>query len=123
MASLPPHHLILITNHFPYGTGEAFLESEIPLLIRSFDKVVVLTRNAHHSIPPVTGLNFSHERIDHRSNVVEIVRTVALAVVHSRTVLSLIRSELRYLKSREGTKSFKKRAVLFHDLFKALALS
>lgn len=123
MASLPPRNLILITNHFPYGTGEAFLESEIPLLVRSFDKVVVLTRNAHVSGQPVSQLHFSHERIDPRSNFIEIVRTVALSVYHFQTVVSLFRGEIRYLKSREGRASIKKQVVLFHDLFKALALS
>src|SRR5260221_5327809 len=69
IASPSPKNLILITNHFPYGTGEAFLENEIPYLIRSFDKVVILTRNVNASTRPVTEVNFSHERIDPESKI------------------------------------------------------
>src|SRR5258706_3974330 len=123
MASPPSHNLILITNHFPYGTGEAFLESEIPHLVRSFDKVVVLTRNVHASGQPVTTPGFSNERIDPKSGLVEIIRTAGLSVFHFNAVISFIRSEIHYLKSREGKVSFKKLSVLFHDIFKALALS
>jgi glycosyltransferase involved in cell wall biosynthesis len=123
MAFPSPKNLILITNHFPYGTGESFLESEIPHLVRSFDKVVILTRNVKTSSQPVTELNFSHERIDPESNFVEIARTIGLGVVHFKTVAYFLRREIRYLKSRAGGDSKKKRAILFHDLFKALALS
>lgn len=123
MASSPPVNLILITNHFPYGTGEAFLESEVPHLVRSFDKVIVLTRNVHTSGPPVAGPGFSHERIDPKSNPVEIITTVGLSVLHFKTVLSFLGSEIHYLKSREGKVSLKKLGIVFHDLFKALALS
>src|SRR5258706_1930952 len=123
MASPPSHNLILITNHFPYGTGEAFLESEIPYLVRSFNKVVILTRNVDTSGPSVTEFNFSNERINPRSNIFEMAGAAGLCLLHFKTVLSFLRSEMRYLKSREGKVSSKKRAVLFHDLFKALALS
>src|SRR5260221_5533013 len=73
MTSPSPKNLILITNHFPYGTGEAFLENEIPYLIRSFDKVVILTRNVNASTRPVTEVNFSLERIDPDRKFVDIV--------------------------------------------------
>ncbi|MGQ0828896.1 MAG: glycosyltransferase [Bacteroidota bacterium] len=38
--------LILITAAFPYGAGEAFLETELPYLTREFKKVVVFTRGS-----------------------------------------------------------------------------
>jgi len=37
--------LILITDHFPYGTGESFLEEELPFLSQNFDEVIILARN------------------------------------------------------------------------------
>ena len=35
--------LFLITDSFPYGYGEAFLEAEIPYLKESFDKIYIIT--------------------------------------------------------------------------------
>ena len=38
--------LFLITQHFPYGCGEEFLETEINYLSESFDKIYIVTRDA-----------------------------------------------------------------------------
>ena len=35
--------LVLITAHFPYGTSETFLESEMPILAQNFEKIEILT--------------------------------------------------------------------------------
>lgn len=34
--------LVFLTDRFPYGKGEAFIENEIPLLAQRFDKVIVI---------------------------------------------------------------------------------
>ncbi len=34
--------LIMITSNFPFGIGEAYIESEIPFLKDSFDKIIIL---------------------------------------------------------------------------------
>ena len=35
--------LVLITAHFPYGTSETFLESELPILAQNFEKIEIIT--------------------------------------------------------------------------------
>ena len=35
--------LVLITAHFPYGTSETFLESELPILAENFEQIEILT--------------------------------------------------------------------------------
>jgi colanic acid/amylovoran biosynthesis glycosyltransferase len=35
--------LVLFTSSFPYGTGEAFIESEFPFLCKAFEKVIIIT--------------------------------------------------------------------------------
>jgi len=116
-------NLILITNHFPYGTGESFLRNEIDYLIDPFDKVVVLTRNIQAEGDPVVKINFLLERINPKSNVSEIVQTALLSLLHFKKIKSIILSELRDLRSRKKRMTFKKFRILVHDLFKALALS
>ena len=34
--------LLLLTNYFPYGTGEEYLEPELPHLAAAFDRVIVV---------------------------------------------------------------------------------
>ena len=38
--------LVILTNEFPYGKGETFLEKEISFLLQSFQKVIVLTESS-----------------------------------------------------------------------------
>lgn len=35
--------LILLTSSFPYGTGEAFLENEMPFLEKAFERIVIIS--------------------------------------------------------------------------------
>ena len=35
------NRLVLVTGTFPYGSGETFLEAEIPYLVGAFDEVIV----------------------------------------------------------------------------------
>ncbi len=46
-------HLLLFTGVFPYGSGEAFLEPEIPHLARAFSTVTVVPRHASGSARPL----------------------------------------------------------------------
>jgi glycosyltransferase involved in cell wall biosynthesis len=36
-------NLVLITAHFPYGSSETFLESELPILAQNFEKIEIIT--------------------------------------------------------------------------------
>ena len=45
--------LILITDHFPYGTREPFLEEELHFLSEAFDEVILLARNKEKSVRPL----------------------------------------------------------------------
>ena len=43
-----PKILVLITSAFPYGAGESFLETELPYLIKKFNKIVIFTSAVPH---------------------------------------------------------------------------
>jgi len=51
--------LILITDHFPYGTGEPFLEEELPFLAEDFDEVILLARNKEKTARPLPSNTFA----------------------------------------------------------------
>lgn len=42
-------HLLLISYEYPYGLGETFLESEVPILAREFSTVTILPSRACYS--------------------------------------------------------------------------
>ena len=123
MASPSPNNLILITNHFPYPTGELFLVNEFPYLLRSFDKVVVLTQSVSLDRDPVRDSRFSHERINPKTDFTKIVQVTFLGLIHFLTLVTYFLREIRYLKSTGKRLSLKIATVLFRDQFKALAIA
>lgn len=37
--------LVLFTNNFPFGTGEAFIENELPIVAAAFEKVIIIANS------------------------------------------------------------------------------
>jgi glycosyltransferase involved in cell wall biosynthesis len=65
-----PKKLILFTSEFPFGTGETFLENEIPYLSRAFEQVVLVpteqVNGEHRAIPENMAIevpNFRNEKL------------------------------------------------------------
>lgn len=44
------YRLVLLTAGFPYGNGETFLENEIPILARYFDKIDIISINPEDTV-------------------------------------------------------------------------
>jgi glycosyltransferase involved in cell wall biosynthesis len=49
-------NLVFITSNFPFGTSEPFPGAEIPFLQKEFNKIIIISQNAHseqkHILPP-----------------------------------------------------------------------
>lgn len=43
-------NLLLLTNHFPYGEGEAFLENELPELGANFESIIIVSADKNDQI-------------------------------------------------------------------------
>ena len=43
-------NLLLLTKFFPYGTGEAFLENEIDILSKNYDKIIIIACDVSKNI-------------------------------------------------------------------------
>ncbi|MDD2635209.1 MAG: glycosyltransferase [Bacteroidales bacterium] len=61
--------LILLTNSFPYGNGEAFLENEINYLANSFEKVIIITKETNNQTkrPVLENVYVNRVRVSHSS--------------------------------------------------------
>jgi glycosyltransferase involved in cell wall biosynthesis len=110
--------LILITNHFPYGGAEAFLESEIGFLTDRFQKVIVVPRDIA-STGKRAG-NFDVHRINPESNWKELVLATGLYFRHFTTVLNYFRTEVQQLQKARRKISPGILKVMTHDLTKAM---
>jgi glycosyltransferase involved in cell wall biosynthesis len=113
-------YLILVTNHFPYGLGEAFLESEMPFLTKAFDKVIVLARDVHAKELRDTSAGFIHHRINPQSSTREKLVAAGLYITRATQVLQYLREEIRHLKSQQRKITAAILKTMMHDLTKAL---
>jgi glycosyltransferase involved in cell wall biosynthesis len=112
--------LILITNHFPFGSAEAFIETEYPHLASAFEKVIIISRDV--TSLEVRDNNYTHYRINPVSSVLEKLGCIFLYLKHFKKIQSLVDSEIKHLK-KEKIFTINKLGVLFHDLSKALITS
>lgn len=118
MASSKKHNLILITNHFPFGGAEAFLENEIGFLTNRFDKVIIAARDVT-SLSSRKG-NFVAHRIDPKSNWKESLLAVGLCIRHFRRMSNYLVAEIRAIRTSGKSFSFPMASVMVHDLVKAV---
>src|SRR5690349_5673996 len=89
--------LVLITNHFPYGLYESFLENELPALTKNFSKVIIVCRDVTSAGERALHGATVH-RVNPKSSAAENFLTALLCVRHGFKVWRYIRDELRWLK-------------------------
>jgi glycosyltransferase involved in cell wall biosynthesis len=118
LSSSKQHNLILITNHFPFGGAEAFLENEIGFLTNRFDKVVIAARDV--TSPASRKGNFVAHRIDPKSNWKESLLAIGLCIRHFRRIANYLSAEIHTIRAFGNSFSFSVASVMIHDLVKAV---
>ncbi len=116
-------HLILLTNHFPYGKGESFLENEINWLVDGFDQVVVITKEIETKDCRFSAPNFTSIQVNPISTKGEKIESVFLFLKNFSLALWCLYQEVLNLKSIRKKISIRVIKKAFHDLFKALVLA
>jgi Glycosyltransferase len=116
-------HLILLTNQFPYGIGESFLENEIQYLAETFDTVLVLSKDLNSENIRFNGSHFFPYRMSAKSSFAELLISPLLFLKHLSKSISFISEEVRHAKQRNIKLTFSRLRKMTHDLFKALVIS
>jgi glycosyltransferase involved in cell wall biosynthesis len=115
--------LLLITHTFPYGVGEAFLESEMKWLAPTFSRIIILTKGVSTPDVRFKEYGFISYVEDPRSSPAEKALAIILAFRHLRRVARYIREEISMLRSRRKRITPRVISRMIHDLLKALSLS
>jgi glycosyltransferase involved in cell wall biosynthesis len=113
------NHLILLTNHFPFGKGEAFLEEEFRHLSAAFNSIIIITKNTGEpqtrTIPESTKVF----RISPKSNFKDYITSVksyATTAAYSPHVVQ----EWNYIMKSKVHSKVEALTTMFHDITKAL---
>jgi glycosyltransferase involved in cell wall biosynthesis len=116
-------NLILITNHFPYGAGEAFVNSEFEHVCKRFDRVYILSRNVVEGrTREATGVAGIY-RMNPVSNFTDYLRLVFLILKQFTTVCRFLGEELNALRNRKRRATFPIFMTALHDLSKSLLIA
>jgi len=115
--------LILITNHFPYGISESFLESEMEYLVKSYQKVIVLARDVNSPLVRTANEGYTAYRVNPKSDIPEIILTCWLYLKHFKKVTRLLRGEIRWLHAQKKKITPAIVRDFMHTLTKALTTS
>jgi len=74
---MPRQVLFLLTSQFPYGKGEAFLESEVPYLAEAFDEVIIVTNDMTTADKRPTADNVSVVRLPYSASRLRLKTIIA----------------------------------------------
>jgi glycosyltransferase involved in cell wall biosynthesis len=113
------HSLILLTNHFPFGTAESFIEHEIPFLAKAFDHIFIITKDTHSTVIRPTGKNVEVIRINPKSSAKELFGSLFLCPKFSRKIIRSIFQEIAFIQKNK-LPFFAVGKVMAHDLTKGL---
>jgi len=112
-----PKTLILITNHFPFGSAEGFIETEYPFLERKFSKILILCRDIVSK--EIRRGKYNYYRVNPESNWKEYLLLMTLLFRHFGKVVEIVSQETSYLKTKRKLSTGRIK-TLAHDISKAL---
>lgn len=113
------HHLVVLTNHFPYGLYESFLEHELPVLTKHFERVVIICRDVTSvGARPLHGATV--HRVNPQSNWRENLAAIGWGLRYCFRIRADIRTELASLKSGNRKLTSYIFDDLVHNIVKAL---
>jgi len=113
--------LIIITNHFPFGSGEVFFDQEFNFLNKKFNEIIIISRNIKDrqrvEIPQKTKIY----RYNTKSSFKEIFKTLRNIIISPDGFWKHLFQEIIYYKKHfSDTYSYKKSInKIIHDIIKA----
>lgn len=111
---------MLITNHYPFGQGESFLEHEMPYLAAEFENILIVSKNVTSSQTYQLPVNVAVERVSVSSTCIENLSSAWFCMKNRKQFTALLKEELQYAKRRNKQGVFRE---AFQFLFKAFQLS
>ncbi len=114
--------LVLITSQFPFGTGESFIESELPVLVRNFEKTIIIAQNTSgrktRNIPD----NLVLYRYSPSTSFSGFLYLPFLFTLNFRTISELFKEEVAFRKSINYSLTINNSLFLVKRIIKSVQL-
>ena len=112
----------MITSHFPFGTSESFIESEMSVISGSFKKIIIISGDAKGS----QTRSIPDNAVVHRYNTSTTFRGFMelpwLVIKNFRVITKLFTEEVRFRKTISSCLSARQKIFLVKKIIKALQL-
>ena len=114
--------LVFITSHFPYGTGESFIDTEFPRLQQDFNKIVIISQDISGKLIRNIPENIIIKRYDTSTSLRGFLHLPFLILKNLRTIKKTYKDEFAFRKKISQSLTLKQSAYLLKKIIKAIQL-
>lgn len=114
--------LVLITSHYPFGTGESFIEQEIKYLSRSFERIVIIAQDVTGENTRVTPENVTIYRYNTATSFKGFFLLPFLFFINAAKVSEILKGEIEFRLGNKDTFTIRKFSFLLRKVIKAVQL-
>ena len=115
-------NLVLITSNFPFGTGEPFIETELPFLYKMFDKIIILACNTFSKSTRNIPENVRVFRYNTSTSATGFLLLPFLISRNLSLISEIYRDEINFRKQIDFILSPGQKFLLFKKIIKAIQL-
>ena len=115
-------NLILITSHFPFGTGESFLESELPCLERNFDRITIIAQDSTGEETRIIDKSIRVCRFNPSTTFAGFLAMPLLMLSNLRLIIKTAKDEIRFRHKIDETLCLRRLLFLLRKTIKAIQL-
>jgi len=114
--------LVLITSHYPFGTGESFIEQEIKYLSRIFEKIIIIAQDVTGEKTRATPENVTIYRYNTATSIIGFLILPFLFFINASTITEVLKGEIEFRLGIKDTLTIRKFSFLFRKVIKAVQL-
>jgi len=115
-------NLILITSHFPFGTGESFLESEFPFLERNFDRITIIAQDSTSEKTRIINEDIRVCRFNPSTTFEGFMAMPFLILRNLRLMTKIVKDEIRFRHRIDENLGVRKLLFLLRKTIKAIQM-
>ncbi|NSW94484.1 MAG: glycosyltransferase [Bacteroidales bacterium] len=115
-------NLVMITSHFPFGTGEPFIESEMSVISGNFEKIIIISQDIKGAQTRSIPANSKIYRYNTSTDFQGFLNLPFLITGNFSVITRLYRDEVRFRKSVSFNLSLRQKLFLVRKILKALQL-
>ena len=114
--------LVLITSQYPFGNGEPFLETELPIISTAFRKIIIIAQNTSEKNQRYIHENVIIFRYNTATSILGWLYMPLLCMANSTEIRKLIREEIKFRKGISFNLKINDILQLLKKIIKAIQL-